>query len=292
MEGILQSSKEILERAIAEHEPYAKVLMFSGGGDSMSALHACLVLGVKPDFILHVNTRTGIKETTEFVRQYVELLGIAYIEADSGTRYEDYVLRKGFFGVGTGKNSAHSYAYHVIKKAAYQSAISHHIRQGKRGRKVLLLNGVRVSESQNRAENFADKEINPDPHKPTNIWVNVIHHWQKADCQAFCQEQKCPVNPVSKELCRSGECLCGTSQSKQVREEASALFPEWGQWLDNLEARVKQKFPWGWGEPVPKSWNLERMGQLRLFDNDFQPMCHSCNAIANHEVSHEESTNP
>jgi 3'-phosphoadenosine 5'-phosphosulfate sulfotransferase (PAPS reductase)/FAD synthetase len=289
MEENLQSSKEILERAIAEHQPYAKVLMFSGGGDSMTALHTCLALGVKPDFILHINTRTGIKETTEFVRWYVESLGIPYIEADSGSRYEDYVLRKGFFGVGTGKNSAHSFAYHVIKKAVYKTAISQYIRKRQRGKKILLLNGARISESKNRAENFANREISWDKNLPGNVWVNVIHHWQKEDCQDFCQERKCPINPVSKELCRSGECLCGTTQSKQTREEASFLFPEWGRWLDNLEARVKEKFPWGWGEPVPKSWNLERMGQLRLFDDDFQPMCHSCNATT--DESKNEGTN-
>lgn len=275
-EPLLKQSKEILGRAIKDHQPYAKVLMFSGGGDSMAALQTCLVLGVKPDYILHVNTRTGIKETTDFVRLYVESIGIPYIEADAGDAYEQYVLRKGFFGVGTGKRSAHSFAYHVLKKAAYRRAISSVIRQRQKGRKVLLINGARVSESENRAKNMADKEIRVDPDMVNNVWVNVIHHWQKSDCQALCGEQRCPVNPVNKELCRSGECLCGTTQSQQVRAEASALYPEWGRWIDDLEARVKQKFPWGWGETVPKQWTLEKRGQLRLFDSDFQPMCHSC----------------
>lgn len=275
-EPLLKQSAEILDKAIKEHQPYAKVLMFSGGGDSMAALQACLVLGVKPDYILHVNTRTGIKETTEFVRLYVESIGIPYIEADAKDAYEQYVLRKGFFGVGTGKHSAHSYAYHVLKQRVYSRALSERIRQRKRGRKILLINGARIAESDNRAKNFAGKEIRTDGDRTNNVWVNVIHHWEKSDCQTLCSEQKCPINPVNKELCRSGECLCGTTQSQQVRNEASSIYPEWGQWIDSLEARVKKKFPWGWGEPFPKQWVLEKRGQLRLFDADFQPMCHSC----------------
>lgn len=112
----LESSKEILEAAISMHQPYAKVLMFSGGGDSMTAYQVCKVLGIEIDYLLHVNTRTGIAETTDFVRQFCEAEGVRYIEADAGMAYEDYVLRKGFFGVGTGKMSAHSFAYHVLKQ--------------------------------------------------------------------------------------------------------------------------------------------------------------------------------
>jgi len=271
--NLMKSSSEIVTEAIAQYKPYAKVLMFSGGGDSMTALHVCLKLGVKPDYVLHINTRTGIPETTAFVRQYVEQLGIPYIEGDAGSRYENYVRRKGVFGVGTGKQSAHTFAYHLLKREVLTSAISANIRQRKRDRSVLLLNGARITESQNRADNFADKPIRKDG---ANIWVNVIHEWDKPSCKAFCAEQKCPKNPVNELLCRSGECMCGTTQGQQARAEVAYWFPHWGRWIDGLEAEVKQKFPWGWGESVPQGWRLEKEGQLRLFDNDFMPMCSTC----------------
>lgn len=70
--------------------------------------------------------------------------------------------------------------------------------------------------------------------------------------------------------------MCGTMQSHQERAEAAVIFPEWGKQMDALEARVQERFPWGWGQPIPKSWQAEQHGQLRLFDNNFQPMCSSC----------------
>lgn len=284
MQDPLESSKEIFEAAIAQYEPYAKVLMFSGGGDSMAALQACIALNIKLDYIMHVNTRTGIKETTEFVRRYAEELGIPYIEADAGSRYRDRVLSHGFLGVGTGassgnKQKAHTFAFHLLKSMVYRNALSVHIRQRKRNRKILLINGARASESDNRFINIGDTPIREDlASSKSNVWVNIIHRWSKEDCRAIVRERKCPTNPVSDLLCRSGECMCGTVQGKKAREEAAYWFPEWGKWLTDLEAEVMKVFPWGWGEPIPKQWQAEQRGQtnlLRLLD-DFQPMCTDC----------------
>lgn len=273
MTDLLKQSQEIVAEAIAQHQPEAHILMFSGGGDSMACYQACKALGVRIDYLLHVNTRTGIPQTTEFVRQFAESEGLKYIEADAGTAYEDYVRRKGFFGVGTGgRYSAHTMAYHVLKKQRFRSAIA---KLG-RGIKVLLLNGARASESDNRALGIASSPIRTTSGEPNRCWVNVINHWEKTDCKTFCGECKAPKNPVSELLCRSGECMCGTTQGQKAREEAAYWFPEWGQWLDNLEAEVMQKFPWGWGQPVSQYWQREQKGQMKLFDDDFQPMCTSC----------------
>lgn len=273
----LDSSSEILKEAIALHKPYAKVLMFSGGGDSMAAYQVCKALGIDIDFLMHINTRTGIEETTDFVRSFAESEGVRYIEADAGKAYEEYVLRKGFFGVGTGKKSAHTYAFHVVKKTAYEKALSKHIRQHKRGRKIFLINGARMSESDNRAKNLGAVTVRCDRKKPNDFWVNCIHHWSKDECRTFCSEQNAPKNPVSDLLCRSGECFCGTTQGRAAREEASYWYPSWGRWIDSLEAKVQEKFPWGWGEPIPKQWTLEKAGQMRIFDpSDFTPLCSDC----------------
>lgn len=285
--NLLESSQEILDEAIAQYQPYAKVLMFSGGGDSMAALQACLALGVKLDYVMHINTRTGIEETTTFVRSYVESIGIPYLEGDAGAKYENYVLRKGFFGVGTGAQSAHSMAFHLLKRDVLTSVISSQIRHRKRDRPVLLINGARVGESKNRSINLVDP-IRADQ-GGSNIWVNVIHHWSKDDCNDFTCDRKCPKNPVSVQLCRSGECMCGTTQGIQARQEASYFFPKWGKWIDRLEEKVRAKFPWGWGEAVPKQWALEKKGQLRLFDSDFQPLCSSCEAT--YQEVHDGSSN-
>lgn len=262
---MLESSREIIQQAIAQYSPYAIVSMISGGKDSLAAYLVAKELATPITHILHGVTGTGIKETTEFVRQFAEGESPTYIEANAGDRYERYVRRKGFFGVGA---QAHGFAYHVLKRECFSTALSHNIRHGKRNRPILLLNGARVQESARRARNLS----NPIRADGNNIWVNVCHDWSKEQRDDYLDRTNAPVNPVTVKLCRSGECLCGTMQNKATREEVSFYFPEWGQWLDELEAPVKARFGFGWGEQTPGWVAQEQAGQMRLF----RPMCVDC----------------
>lgn len=262
---MFESSRDIIERAITQYSPYAIVSMISGGKDSLAAYLVAKELATPITHILHGVTGTGIKETTDFVRTFAEGEPVTYIEANAGNRYENYVRRKGFFGVG---EKAHGFAYHVLKRECFSTALSRHIRQRKHGRPILLLNGARITESTRRARNLN----NPIRADGNNIWVNVCHDWSKEQRDDYLDRVNAPVNPVTVKLCRSGECLCGTMQSKATREEVSFYFPEWGQWLDELEASAKARFGFGWGELMPSWVKLEAAGQMRLF----QPMCIDC----------------
>lgn len=239
----------------------------------MAAYYTLKALGVLPNFILHCNTRTGIPETSQFCREFAGKEGIPFIEADARQNYENYVLRKGFFGRG---KTAHGYAYHMLKQSVINHALSQNIRQGKRGRNILLINGARASESDRRMTGIGTTPIRRDG-TSSNFWVSVINHFTKNERDDFLSDCRAEINPVAKQLCRSGECLCGTMQNQAVRDEASYFYPEWGKWLDNLESKVKKTHGWGWGEDIPL-WAKERAlykqretnGQLAL------PMCQSC----------------
>ena len=278
MSLVLDSTREIWQQALEKHpEPYAIVLALSGGNDSRATYYAAKALNIPVTHILHIHTGTGIQQTTEWVRWFAtEHAKLPYLEGSAGNRFEKRVLTHGFIGRGF---RAHEIAYHLLKRGALVKTLSQEIRQKKRNRTILLLNGARLSESDNRAKNFANTPIRADKPRSKNVWVNLLQHWSKQDCFDICDENHAPQNPVARELCRSGECMCGTMQEIQARSEASSIYPEWGRWLDSLEMRVKETFPWGWGEPVSKEWLAEKAGQMRLFDAEtFQPMCSSCNA--------------
>lgn len=278
----IASARQIFEQAQAL-KAYANVLMYSGGKDSQATYEICQVLGIRIDAIVHVNTRTGIPETTEYVRQFVESTGLPYIEADSGDAYENYVRRKGFFGVGTGMNSAHSFAFHVCKRGAYTRELAN-FRERKRGRKILMINGARIAESANRDANMRGRAIKCDRYtkgKPSspNWWVSPLLAWTDEDRTTFLKEQKSPINPVSQAICRSGECMCGTTQGDLARVEASAYSPRWGGWIDRLEQEVKLIHGWGWGEQMPKPVADKKCsGQMSIFE-DASPMCAGCRKL-------------
>lgn len=263
---MLEKSRAIYERAVELYKPRAVVVMLSGGDDSMTAYSVARELGIPFSAVVHGNTGTGIRETNEFAENEVKKRGDNFLVADAGNAYEQYVLRKGFFGLGF---DAHKFAYHILKASPFKKVISRNFRQGQRGYKVLFLNGARRNESLNRQKNMTE----PIRENGNNVWVNLIHEWSKEDCFDYLNDRNVKRNPVSKNLCRSGECMCGTMQAPEARTEASYLYPEWGEWIDRLEAEVIKKFPWRWGENISKQKMMEMHGQLTL---NFMPMCTGC----------------
>lgn len=268
---LLEKSQEIIKRAIIDFKPKAIVMMLSGGDDSTTAYNVSKELGINFDAVIHGNTRTGIKETSFFAQHQTEKFKDKFIVADAGNSYIDYVMRKGFFGVG---DDAHNFAYHVLKIGHFRKAVSANLRKRQRNFPILFVNGARRSESKRRETTM----INPyrlDPSQKNNIWVNIINDWDKKDCIDYLEGNSIQRNPVSINLCRSGECMCGTMQTKGDRIEASYFYPEWGKWIDELEKEVIKKFPWIWGENISEQRKLEMKGQLNMF-SDFQPMCTGC----------------
>lgn len=270
--ALLDESKDIVAKAIVDNQPYAVCLMLSGGDDSITALHVANMLGVRIDFVIHGVTGTGLPEVRPFVRDAAEMASVPLLEANAGNAFEQYVMRKGFFGKG---GKAHKFSYHILKRGPFNATISKHLRQRIRGRKIILLNGVRVEESENRADNYGD---NPYRWDGSNLWVNIIHWWTKKECLELLDGDAVKRSPVSIALGRSGECNCGTMQSEADRMAASEFNPAWGDWMADLRKQVVRKHGWDIGQNPPKSLLQNRDTNLPL--DDFMPMCVGCKSKA------------
>lgn len=269
MNALLQESKEIMDIAIATYKPKAIVMMLSGGDDSITAYSVAKQLGFKFDYVIHGKTGTGLQETTDFAIEFTKKRGDELIIADAKDAYQNYVLRKGFFGVGF---DAHAMAYHVLKIEHFRKAVSKYLRKRQRNFPILFVNGARRKESENRMKTM----VNPyktDPAQKNNIWVNIINEWTKEDCLNYLDGNNVKRNPVSVALCRSGECMCGTMQTMEDYVAAKEFSPKWGKKMDLLRNEVKKSFPWDWGETINKQHHMEMKGQIRM---DFQPMCTGC----------------
>jgi 3'-phosphoadenosine 5'-phosphosulfate sulfotransferase (PAPS reductase)/FAD synthetase len=267
----LLECKEIVQKAIITHRPYATGLMLSGGDDSITALQVALMLGVKIDFIMHGVTGTGLKSVRTYVHQVANRVGIRLIEADAGSKFEDRVMKKGFFGMG---KVAHTYSYHILKSGPFEAAISKHIRKGVSGRKILLLNGVRIEESDNRLDNFGD---NPYRERANNIWVNIIHWLYKKECLTILEGEGVKRNPASIVLGRSCECNCGTMQNEADRLAIKDFEPEWWEWMWDLRKRVIGRF----GFDINQQPNKKRMAEIKAATahlSEDMPMCVGCKA--------------
>jgi 3'-phosphoadenosine 5'-phosphosulfate sulfotransferase (PAPS reductase)/FAD synthetase len=260
----IERSAELLHQAISEFQPTHIVSLVSGGRDSAASDEVARMVGTKVDFIMHGRTGAGIEETTEFVIDEYGNKGPNFILADAGTKYEAYVTRKGFFGVG---REAHNFSYRILKKDPFTAALSREIIQRRRGFRVMLLTGARKGESDNRMINLPLSKIDKG-----KLWFNPLYYWSAGERDQLLEAQGVRINPVAKQLCRSGECMCGTMQSQADRMEASVLYPRFGAKINELDRIAKRKFGFGWGDPFPKPRDPN---QIDMFD-DFQPMCVGC----------------
>lgn len=227
----MELAEQRFRSAVEEFNPTHIAAMISGGDDSAAAFAMAQQLNIKVDFIIHGRTGTGIRQTTEHVVDYYGNQGPDLVIADAGDNYERYVMRKGFFGIG---KDAHHFSYHVLKAQPFRTAVSRNIRHGKRDVRVMLLNGARKTESENRKLN-----LKPTRLERGNLWTNIIHDWSSGERDQLLEYACVRRNPVAVQLCRSGECMCGTYQTQGDRNEAAAIYPEWGAWLDDLEKRAR-----------------------------------------------------
>lgn len=273
IEDKLEASLNIYKEAVRLYKPKATIVMFSGGDDSLTTLYAAKELGIPFDYIIHGNTGTGIKETHDFVLEVVSNFpNVKFIETHPKKEesYEVYVRERGFYGNG---KKAHQMSYSNLKGKPFRRAISKHIRKRRHNYNILLLNGARRNESEQRKINCVSPYNEFD--KP-NIWVNLINDWDREDCLSFLEERKIKRNPVSIKLGRSGECNCGTTaKRKELHEMRDNGFHSVPDMIELLENEVAPVFPWGWSYKCPRNnarKNLEDAGQLSAF----MPMCSGC----------------
>lgn len=269
IDDLIKQSKVIFDIAIATYKPKAIVMMFSGGDDSLTTYLVARQLGIKFDYTIHGNTRTGIQETTDFVIKSTDSFGDRLLMADAGDAYVKYVKRKGFFGKGDG---AHSFSYHILKWTHFRRVVSQHLRKKRKNYPILFINGARQSESERR------KETMISPYRVVhggqiNIWVNLINDWDKDNTIEYLDGLGVKRNPVSVQLCRSGECMCGTMQTKGDRVEAGYHFPKWKQWIDELDKEIIKLHGWGWDENMPKGKKVIVPASI---ENAEQVMCTGC----------------
>jgi 3'-phosphoadenosine 5'-phosphosulfate sulfotransferase (PAPS reductase)/FAD synthetase len=264
---------ETLDEAIAQSAFYARnaielfspkhvVTMVSGGNDSAACHHLAIELGLPVTMTIHGRTGCGLQGTTDFVAANYGTDAPLEI-ADAGKAYEEYVMRKGFFGKGV---DAHGFAYRILKAGPFRKLVSASLRKGKTGVRVMMLNGAFAAESANRKANLKRGRI--DPGAQGNMWFNLIHDWTPEIRDEYLLTRGVKLNPVAQALCRSGECMCGTMQTDAERIEAAAFDPAWGRWLTELENAVIEKHGFGWGKPAPNV-NKNR-------PDLFMPMCVDC----------------
>lgn len=225
--GFDLSPEQVLDEAEQLGPFVARVVLFSGGGDSTAVLHHALANEYAEEAAF-VDTGTALPGVRDHVEQLCRSWAIPLTVWEAGDAYERMVLdpRLGFPGP-----AQHHRAYQRLKERQIRKLVAS--KKTRRTDRVLLVSGVRRHESKRRASR---------PHVSRDgaaVWANPLTDWTDEQMRAYRREHDLPVSDVAALMHQSGECGCGAFAAPGEREMRCSLFPEWGRWLEDLESRAE-----------------------------------------------------
>lgn len=228
------TARGLVQQAKDQYATVKTFCLFSGGNDSATLLHIVKDL---IDAAVHIDTGIGIPQTLDFVRNCTQGMGVPLIvEHTPPERYKELVLAYGGFP----GPAMHWLFYRQLKERRLDDLKRREI--GRRGKdKLLLLSGMRLSESQRRKLYISKTgPIHPAAHSPRLIFCSAIQHFTPELLMAYRAYNEVPRSPVADLLHMSGECLCGVYAHPGELKEIELWFPEVAARIRALEECVHQ----------------------------------------------------
>lgn len=260
-----------VERNYGPREIVGTYGLYSGGNDSVVLPH---LLRPYLDGIVHVNTGTAIRQTTEHVRDVAAAWGMPLHELHPKVRYLDLVLGKvlstrgpnkgrpvwrGFPGPG---GDSHNVFYQRLKGEPLERFRAQQVGRDGVRRKVLYVAGTRWDETDRRFRNAGEVSVDGGA-----VWVSPLIHWTNAHMQEYRARYRCsevhghaphhmcspgalPLNEVTVHLHMSGDCTCGCYARPDEKEEIRMFYPDKAAEIDENERIVEAAGePWcRWGQ--------------------------------------------
>lgn len=284
LDQAIARSLEILDEALAAYPIVGTYWLSSGGNDSAIVGH---LLRGRYDAVLHVNTGTGIPETTQYVRDVAAAWGDQLHELHPVNSYADLVLGKVIARTGpnAGKRAVwkgfpgpagHKVMYRHLKDEALMRFRKSVVGDQGRTRKIIYLGGMRWAETERRFRNA--EAIDQDG---AIVWTSPLVHWTDAHMREYRARHRCqqdhehaqhrlcfdgalPLNEVTEHIHMSGECLCGAYAKPGELDEIEFFYPETAAKLRALEelARAADIPACRWGQKPPGETNAIPAGRL------------------------------
>jgi 3'-phosphoadenosine 5'-phosphosulfate sulfotransferase (PAPS reductase)/FAD synthetase len=259
LDEAIARSHAILDRVLAAFPVVAVMGLFSGGNDSVIVSH---LMRERISAIVHVNTGTGIPQTTQHVRDVAAAWRLPLHELTPKHSYRDLVLGRVIASRGPNAGirqvwkgfpgpAGHTVMYRRLKDEPLQRLRAQIIGPHRRGKRLVYLSGMRWAETGRRFRNAAEVD-----REGSLIWVCPIVHWTDAHMREYRARHRCtlphehaehhlchpdalPLNEVTAHLHMSGECLCGAFAKPGELDEIAFFYPQVAARLRALETEAE-----------------------------------------------------
>lgn len=240
------------------------VVGYSGGKDSGKVLDKLIKMG-KCHSVFHINTNVGVSKTRDFVikkcREYDIPLHIRE-PTPLAFAYVAFCLEFGFPGPSMHDSIMKILKYNTMKKFVQEPQF--------KGKKPILVSGIRKSESTRRMGNY-----NTPITQETELWfANPIFYESDDEVYKYFLEEGLTRSPTYETLGFSGECMCGSFAQKDEALLLKQIDPylfEFIEWItDGIKRfgtdRAKKYAKWGSTSDFDDVRNQEILE--RFFDED------------------------
>ena len=231
------------------------IVSYSGGKDSLVALHLTLETGIKP-YVLFNNTGIEMPETVESVRRTAEKYGLELLVADAGDAFWRAVERVG----PPGKD--YRWCCKVTKLAPLSRLLLEMFPDG-----ALNIVGQRAFESLDRARS---PRVWRNKWMPMILNISPIQEWTQLLVWLYIWSERLEYNPLyERGFDRIGCFMCPAAFSAEyefVRETRPELWERWEKtlekWADRLglEGKLREAYVrgglWRWLTPAVQKQRL------------------------------------
>lgn len=196
------------------------VVSYSGGKDSLVALHLVLKAGIEPTLLFN-DTNLELPETIENVREVSEIYGLKLITADANNKFWEAVE---IFGP-PGKD--YRWCCKVVKLVPISRAYKSNFQEG-----VLSVVGQRAFESIDRSYSGS---VWRNRWLPNVLSMSPIQEWDQISVWSYIHINKLPVNPLYfNGFERLGCYLCpaaNVAEYYEIRKKYPELWCRWEAFL-------------------------------------------------------------
>jgi 3'-phosphoadenosine 5'-phosphosulfate sulfotransferase (PAPS reductase)/FAD synthetase len=234
---------EILAAACAERDPVVITAAFSGGDDSLAAMHIAARFAREhgyPFEVLHLDTGIGIPDTQAYVIRHCQEHDFPlYIYRAAENTYEDGTPNPKIYEalvLGIWRGFVSSQGHGIVYTDLKQYSFERYKRERWQGKQALYVTGLRRAESVRR-RNRPEYEV-----RGRTTWACPVIYWTHADLLAYFEQHSIERNPVAVLLGHSGECECGAGNGGAARlEQIRQHYPDFAAHIDALAAECARR---------------------------------------------------